>query len=77
MLEKENKQITARLLADNFIALHPDTVAYKTEAKSYKWNYEQGLILESIYRVWLETKDAKYFDYMFCFRNRRRTWPAD
>jgi len=64
ILKNKNEQITARFLANNFIALHPDTVAYKTEAKSYKWNYEQGLILESIYRIWIETKEQKYFDYI-------------
>jgi unsaturated rhamnogalacturonyl hydrolase len=62
--EVNNSQISAKLFVDNFISLHPDTVAYKTEAKSYKWNYEQGLVLESIYRVWVETNEAKYFDYI-------------
>jgi unsaturated rhamnogalacturonyl hydrolase len=57
-------EISSQILIDNFILLHPDTVAYKSEAKSYKWNYEQGLILESIYRVWVETKEQKYFDYV-------------
>jgi unsaturated rhamnogalacturonyl hydrolase len=61
---ESDKGITSQLLADNFIALHPDTVAYRSEAKSYKWNYEQGLILEAIYRVWQQTKDQKYFDYI-------------
>ena len=60
----DNNQISSKLLVDNFISLHPDTLAYKTEAKSYKWNYEQGLVLESIYRVWVETNEAKYFDYI-------------
>lgn len=60
----DNNQISSKLLVDNFISLHPDTLAYKTEAKSYKWNYEQGLVLESIYRIWVETNEAKYFDYI-------------
>ena len=62
--KKEDITITPEILVNNFIALHPDTVAYKTEAKSYKWNYEQGLILESIYRLWTNTKDEKYFNYI-------------
>lgn len=62
--QKIRIEITPNILVDNFISLHPDTVAYKSEAKSYKWNYEQGLILESIYRVWLKTKEQKYFDYI-------------
>ena len=42
------ESLTAKKLIDNFLKLHPDTVAYKTEAKSYNWNYEQGLILTII-----------------------------
>jgi unsaturated rhamnogalacturonyl hydrolase len=51
-------------IADSFIALHPDTVAYKTEAKSYKWNYEQGLILDAFYQLYKLTGDEKYFEYI-------------
>ncbi len=49
---------------NSFIKLHPDTVAYPTEAKSYRWNYEQGLILEAIYRVYKNTGDKEYFNYI-------------
>jgi unsaturated rhamnogalacturonyl hydrolase len=63
-IELNNNQNSAKLFVDNLIALHPDTLAYKTEAKSYKWNYEQGLVLESIYRLWTKTKDEKYFNYI-------------
>jgi unsaturated rhamnogalacturonyl hydrolase len=48
----------------SFIQLHPDTVAYKTEAKSYKWNYEQGLILEAFYRMWKLSNNKGYYDYL-------------
>ncbi len=63
-VSNSDSEITPELLVDNFISLHPDTVAYKTEAKSYKWNYEQGLILESIYRIWDKTKEDKYINYL-------------
>jgi unsaturated rhamnogalacturonyl hydrolase len=49
---------------DSFISLHPDTVAYKTEGKSYKWNYEQGLILEAFYQMYKHSEDKSYFDYI-------------
>lgn len=52
------------LIADNFIKLHPDTVAYPTEAKSYRWNYEQGLVLDAFYQTWKITGETKYFDYL-------------
>ena len=56
--------LTAKKLIDNFLKLHPDTVAYKTIAKSYNWNYEQGLILQSFYEMWKRTGEQKYFDYI-------------
>jgi unsaturated rhamnogalacturonyl hydrolase len=52
------------LAADSFIRMHPDTIAYKTEAKSYNWNYEQGLIMEAFYQLWQKTGDRKYQDYI-------------
>jgi unsaturated rhamnogalacturonyl hydrolase len=55
---------SASSLADNFMRLFPDTIAYKSESKSYKWNYEQGLMYEALYQVWKHTGDKKYFDYM-------------
>ena len=48
----------------SFITIHPDTIAYKSETKSYKWNYEQGFILEAFYRMWKESGEEKYFDYL-------------
>ncbi|RPI70613.1 MAG: glycosyl hydrolase family 88 [Ignavibacteriales bacterium] len=51
-------------IAEGFIELHPDTVAYKTEAKSYKWNYEQGLMLDAFYQLYKLTGDEKYFNYL-------------
>lgn len=56
--------ITAEKIFESFITLFPDTVAYKTEAKSYKWNYEQGLMLEAFYRMWKLSGDEKYFNYL-------------
>ena len=51
-------------IASSFIRLHPDTIAYPTEAKSYKWNYEQGLMLGAFYQAWLHTKDDQYKNYI-------------
>lgn len=64
LVRKVNSEYTPSMLVNNFIELHHDTVLYKNEVKSYKWNYEQGLVLEGIYRVWEDTKDQKYFDYV-------------
>lgn len=58
-----NKNI-ANTVADNFIGLFPDSVVYPTEAKSKRWNYEQGLVLDALYRVYKFTGNKKYFDYI-------------
>jgi unsaturated rhamnogalacturonyl hydrolase len=43
--------------------MHPDTILYEDEAKSRKWNYEQGLMLEAFYQMWRHTGDTSYFQY--------------
>lgn len=62
--EQIKEGITSTFLADNFITMFPDTIAYKNETKSYRWNYEQGLMYEAFYQMWKNTGDSKYFDYM-------------
>ncbi len=51
-------------IADSFMELHSDTVAYKNEAKSYRWNYEQGLILTAFYKLYKMTGNPAYFNYI-------------
>ncbi|HEX2983563.1 MAG TPA: glycoside hydrolase family 88 protein, partial [Ignavibacteriales bacterium] len=51
-------------IADSFIRLHPDSIIYKTEAKSRKWNYEQGLMYNAFHELWLQTNDKTYYDYI-------------
>lgn len=51
-------------IADSFIALHPDSIVYADEMKSQRWNYEQGLLLETFYQMWLHTKDDRYTAYL-------------
>lgn len=61
---QNEKTNSAAFVADNFMSLFPDTIAYKTESKSYKWNYEQGLICEAFYQMWKHTGNQKYFEYL-------------
>lgn len=61
--DSRNEKLSTKFV-NSFIKLHPDTVAYPTEAKSYRWNYEQGLILEAIYRVYKSTGEKEYYDYI-------------
>ncbi len=50
-------------IADNFMRLFPDSVVYPYP-KTGEWNYEQGLMLEGFHRMWLGTRDEKYFAYI-------------
>lgn len=50
-------------IADSFIALHPDSIVYADEEKSKRWNYEQGLMLEAFYQMWIHTKNDTYKNY--------------
>lgn len=59
---KSDKNLSLKI-ADSFIELHPDTVAYKSP-KSHRWNYEQGLMLEAFYQLWKFTGKEKYFNYI-------------
>lgn len=54
----------AKKITDNFMLLFPDSVCYKTEAKSKRWNYEQGIVLDAIYRMYKQTGEKKYLDYV-------------
>lgn len=63
-INREDSLITSKQLVDSFIQLHPDTIAYPSEAKSYKWNYEQGLMMEAMDRVWKSTGDDKIYNYI-------------
>lgn len=59
-----NKKDFSQKLAGSFLKLYPDSIIYKKELKSRKWNYEQGLIEEAFFRMWKKTKDKKYFNYL-------------
>jgi unsaturated rhamnogalacturonyl hydrolase len=50
-------------MAEAFIAAHPDSIVVG-ERKSARWDYEQGLMLKALERVWQRTGDAKYFTYI-------------
>ncbi|MFZ4620560.1 MAG: glycoside hydrolase family 88/105 protein [Bacteroidota bacterium] len=51
-------------LAESFIAQHPDSIVYAEEEKSRRWNYEQGLMLESFYQMYVHTGDRRYIEYL-------------
>ena len=50
-------------LADVFIAQHPDSIVIGNR-KAARWDYEQGLLLHALERVWERTGDGRYFAYI-------------
>ncbi|MGR3811998.1 glycoside hydrolase family 88 protein [Jiulongibacter sp. NS-SX5] len=59
----------AKLMAKSFMTWHQDSIAVKT-GRPANWNYEQGLALKAIEKVWRETADPSYFDYIVNDINR-------
>ncbi|MCI1189115.1 glycoside hydrolase family 88 protein [Hymenobacter sp. DH14] len=50
-------------MADAFISWHPDSIVIGSR-KTARWDYEQGLMLKALERVWQRTGEAKYFTYI-------------
>ena len=50
-------------MADAFISWHPDSILIGAR-KTARWDYEQGLMLRALERVWQRTGDARYFTYI-------------
>lgn len=50
-------------MADSFIARHKDSILVGKSTLT-RWDYEQGLMLKAIERVWYRTGEGKYFEYI-------------
>jgi len=50
-------------MADAFISWYPDSILIGSR-KTARWDYEQGLMLKALERVWTRTGEAKYFTYL-------------
>ena len=50
-------------MADAFIAQHPDSIVIGSR-KAARWDYEQGLMLKALERVWERSGDGRYFTYI-------------
>ncbi len=50
-------------MAESFMTWHKDSIAVK-EGRPAAWDYEQGLILKSLEKVWTRNGDSKYFEYI-------------
>ncbi|MDR3665460.1 MAG: glycoside hydrolase family 88 protein [Ignavibacteriaceae bacterium] len=61
---KIDKIFTPEELASNFLKLYPDSIIYKGQINSKKWNYEQGFILQAFYQMWLKSGNNEYLNYI-------------
>jgi unsaturated rhamnogalacturonyl hydrolase len=51
--------------ADSFIRRSPDCrITYEQDREKHKWDYEQGLMLNALYNLWLETNDPRYIEFI-------------
>ncbi|MGA9295570.1 MAG: glycoside hydrolase family 88 protein [Ignavibacteriaceae bacterium] len=57
----ENAPWSVRM-ADSFIYRHPDY--YINYGESKDWNYEQGLMLQALYKLYLKTENKNYYNYI-------------
>ena len=53
----------SRQMTDSFMARHKDSILVGKNTIT-RWDYEQGLMLKAIEKVWLRTGKGKYFDYV-------------
>ncbi|WP_374759646.1 glycoside hydrolase family 88 protein [Dyadobacter chenhuakuii] len=53
----------SRRMADSFMARHKDSILVGKNTAT-KWDYEQGLMLKAIEKIWNRTGEGKYFDYI-------------
>ncbi|SOE21508.1 unsaturated rhamnogalacturonyl hydrolase [Spirosomataceae bacterium TFI 002] len=82
--EAETEQLPySQWMANSFMSLHQDSIAVK-EGKPARWDYEQGLMLKALEKVWRSTADDKYFNYIVNDLNRYvdkdgeiRTYPLE
>lgn len=51
-------------IGESFVRRHPDAVTYDSAAPSQKWNYEQGLMLVALHRLWQQSGEKKYFEFV-------------
>jgi unsaturated rhamnogalacturonyl hydrolase len=54
----------SKRIAESFIERHPDAVTYDSVNSNQKWNYEQGLMLVALLRMWKHSGDNRYFDFV-------------
>jgi unsaturated rhamnogalacturonyl hydrolase len=57
------KPAMSQRMADSFMGWFPDSIVIGNR-KTARWDYEQGLMLKALERVWQRTGDPKYYSYI-------------
>jgi unsaturated rhamnogalacturonyl hydrolase len=50
-------------MAQSIMTIHKDSIVVK-ENKPANWDYEQGLFLKALEKVWRSTANPKYYNYI-------------
>jgi unsaturated rhamnogalacturonyl hydrolase len=50
-------------MTESFMKWNPNSIRVAPD-KPVRWDYEQGLMLKAVEKVWFRTGDPKYFDYI-------------
>lgn len=58
--EAQSRSALSAQIADSYMRRHPGFVTYDSGSPNKRWNYEQGLILTAMVRMWQHTGDRKY-----------------
>jgi unsaturated rhamnogalacturonyl hydrolase len=51
-------------IAESFVLRHPGAVTFDSLSPAEGWNYEQGLMLVALHRMWKHTGSSRYLDFV-------------
>ena len=51
-------------IAESFVLRHPGAVTFDSLSPAEGWNYEQGLMLVALHRMWKHTGRSRYYDFV-------------
>ncbi len=54
----------ANVIGESFLDRHPGYVTSDSASPNRRWNYEQGLMLLALLRMWQYTGEGKYFEFV-------------
>ncbi|MCB0753759.1 MAG: glycoside hydrolase family 88 protein, partial [Ignavibacteriae bacterium] len=64
MIAVEFDQPWSKRIAQSFVLRHPGSVTYDEYMTKNSWNYEQGVMLEAMKKMYEYTNDEQYFNFI-------------